>query len=155
MFVRPAALGSAAVALLASALVSGCSGGSAEPTSAKSPPPSAQEVAYYRCLEANGVILEKRDDGRLRVDKDRFDADVETKAAAKCVDQLPPEQAAAPAPAEFLAKARKLSACVRENGFPGYPDPDPKTAQVELTAEQQPTYRTPEFQAAAKKCSSE
>ncbi len=154
MPVRPAALACAAVALLASALVSGCSGGSAEPKSVKSPPPSAQELAYYRCLEANGVTLEKRDDGQLRVDKDKFDAAVETEAAAKCVDKLPPAASATPAPAEFLAKAKNFSACVRENGFPAYPDPDPTTAQAELTAEEQTTYGTPEFQLAAKKCSS-
>lgn len=155
MPVRTAALACAAVALLASALVTGCAGGSAAPTGAKSPPPSAQELAYYRCLEANGVTLEKRDDGQLRVDKDRFDAAVEARAAATCVDQLPPSVSAAPAPAEFLAKAKKFSACVRENGFPAYPDPDPTTAQVELTAEEQPAYGTPEFQLTAKKCSPE
>ncbi|MFJ6480959.1 MULTISPECIES: hypothetical protein [unclassified Streptomyces] len=155
MLVRPAVPGFVAAALLASALVTGCSGGSGQASDTKSPPPSAQEQAYYRCLEANGVTLEKRDDGQLRVDKDKYDAAVETKAQAKCADLLPGREAAAPAPADAVAKAKKFSACVRENGFPNYPDPDPKTAVVELTAEEQPTYATATFQLAARKCSSD
>uniref|UniRef100_A0AAU2JU96 Lipoprotein n=1 Tax=Streptomyces sp. NBC_00049 TaxID=2903617 RepID=A0AAU2JU96_9ACTN len=154
MLIRPAVPGFVAAALLASALVSGCSGGSGEATDTKSPPPSAKEQAYYRCLESNGVTLEKRDDGQLRVDKDKYDAAVEAKAQTKCVDLLPGQESAAPAPAEVVVKAMKFSACVRENGFSDYPDPDPKTAKVELTADQQPKYATPAFQAAAQKCSS-
>ncbi|MFG2302020.1 hypothetical protein [Actinacidiphila glaucinigra] len=29
-----------------------------------------------------------------------------------------------------MKKHREFSACVRENGLPGYPDPDPRTAQL-------------------------
>ncbi|MEU9413797.1 hypothetical protein [Streptomyces sp. NPDC048272] len=153
MLVRPAALGCAAVALLTSTLVSGCSGGS--PAATKSPPPSAREQTYYRCLESNGVALEKRDDDQLRVDKDKSDAAVETKAAAKCADLLPGAEPTPPATSEAVAKAKKFSACVRENGFASYPDPDPTTAKVELSAADQSAYGTTTFQVAARKCSSD
>ncbi|MEU9797544.1 hypothetical protein [Streptomyces sp. NPDC051000] len=153
MLVRPAVPGFAAVALLASTLLSGCSDGSPEAT--KTPPPSAQEQAYYRCLESNGVALEKRDDDQLRVDKDKSDAAVETKAAAKCADLLPGAESAPPATAEAVAKAKRFSACVRENGFAAYPDPNPTTAKVELSAAEQSTYGTTTFQVAAQKCSSD
>ncbi|MFF4759616.1 hypothetical protein [Streptomyces sp. NPDC001292] len=119
----------------------------------KSPPPSAQERAYYRCLEKNGLILEARDDGQLRVDKDKNDDASMTSAEAKCVDLLPDVASPAPAPSAVVAKSRKFSACVRENGFPEYPDPDPTTAEVDVSDHQAQKFKTPEFQVAAKKCS--
>ncbi|GGJ43157.1 hypothetical protein GCM10010121_062960 [Streptomyces brasiliensis] len=120
----------------------------------KSPPPSAQEQAYYRCLEENGVVLEKRDDGQLRADKDVDQAATESSAQQKCVDLLPDPVPASPAPAEAVAAAQKFSACVRENGFPGYPDPDPKSGQVEWSGSEGKAYKTDEFVAVAEKCSS-
>ncbi|MFF9122308.1 hypothetical protein ACF09J_03160 [Streptomyces sp. NPDC014889] len=119
----------------------------------KSPPPSSQELAFYRCLEKQGVVLEKRDDDLLRVDKDRNDQKTQTRAEAKCADLLPDPVTAAPAPSEAVASAQAFSACVRKNGFPDYPDPDPKSGQVDLPGDQAEAYRTPEFLAAAKKCS--
>ncbi|MDX3539970.1 hypothetical protein PV721_37785 [Streptomyces sp. MB09-01] len=154
MHVRPATHALTAVALLACALVSGCSQGSAEAKAVQTPPPSAQEVAYYRCLETNGVPLEKRDDGQLRVDKDKNDAAVEAAAEAKCADRLLSPQAPRQAPAEFVAKAKMVSACIRENGYPDYPDPDPVTADVHLNPAQRTAYEATKFQATAAKCSS-
>jgi hypothetical protein len=156
MLVRPAAPRFAAVALFASVLVTGCSGaGSSEAKEEKSPPPSAEERAYYGCLEENGVVLEERDDGALRVDKDKNKEAAQAAAQTKCANLLPSDASAAPAPAAFVAKAMKFSACVRENGFPKYPDPDPKTGQVELGAGEESAYKTSEFRVAADKCSSD
>ncbi|MER6976958.1 hypothetical protein [Streptomyces carpinensis] len=74
MPVRRAVPKIAAVALFTTLLVTGCSGsGLSVAKQEKSPPPSAQERAYYKCLEKNGLTLETRDDGQLRVDKDKND----------------------------------------------------------------------------------
>ncbi|MGW4818409.1 hypothetical protein ACWEP4_05360 [Streptomyces sp. NPDC004227] len=155
MPVRPAVPKIATVALFASLLVTGCSGsGLSVAGQEKSPPPSAQEVAYYRCLEKNGLTLEARNDGQLRVDKNRNDDASMGSAQAKCVDLLPDVASAAPAPSAFVAKARKFSACVRENGFPEYPDPDPTTGDVDVSGHQAEKFKTPEFAVTAKKCSS-
>ncbi|MFF2779538.1 hypothetical protein ACFVU3_32150 [Streptomyces sp. NPDC058052] len=148
MLVRPAVSGLAAMALCAAALLTGCSGGA--PAEAV----GTEEEGYYRCLEANGLVLEKRDDGQLRVDKDANELAAMTEAEAKCRDKLPTgaPRSTATVPAAFLAKSQKLSACVRENGYPEYPDPDPATGEANLTNEQKAQYHTPEFQAAWAKC---
>ncbi|MFJ7270545.1 hypothetical protein ACIQV3_28570 [Streptomyces sp. NPDC099050] len=155
MLVRPAVPGFAAVALLASVLVSGCSGGSAEPKDRKSPPPAAAELAYYRCLESNGVLLEKRDDDQLRVDKDKFDEAVNAAASEKCAPLLPGKESVPPPTAEQLAKVKKFSACIRGKGFPDYPDPNPATGQVELTQDQHSKFGTMTFKVTAENCSSD
>jgi hypothetical protein len=156
MLVRPATPRFAAVALFTSVLVTGCSGGgSSEAKEEVSPPPSAEERAYYGCLEENGIALEERDDGRLRVDKDKVEEAPHAAAQAKCANLLPGDAPAAPAPAAFVAKTMKFSACVRENGFPEYPDPDPGTGQVDVGADEESAYTTPEFRAAADMCSSD
>ncbi|MFD3945591.1 hypothetical protein [Streptomyces sp. NPDC058579] len=145
MSVRPAALGLAA-ALLVSLFVTGCSGGDpVEPTG---------ERAYYNCLEENGVVLEKRDDGVPRVDKDQ-NAAAQAGAEAKCANLLAaatPTAAASPPPAAFLKAARQFSSCVRQNGFPAYPDPDPATGEVALTPEERAAFTTPEFRSVVTKC---
>ncbi|MBD0717934.1 hypothetical protein BU196_29315 [Streptomyces sp. CBMA370] len=45
-----------------------------------------------------------------------------------------------------------FSTCVRKNGFPEYPDPDPATGERKLTDEEKAKYHTTEFQAVALKC---
>ncbi|MFJ5896636.1 hypothetical protein ACIQFZ_14405 [Streptomyces sp. NPDC093064] len=104
-------------------------------------------------MEKNGLALEARNDGRLRVDKDQNDDASMGSAEAKCVDLLPDVASAAPAPGAFVAKVRKFSACVRENGFSEYPDPDPTTGDVDVSGHQAEKFKTPEFALTAKKCS--
>ncbi|MFJ2739493.1 hypothetical protein ACIO3O_07475 [Streptomyces sp. NPDC087440] len=151
MPIRPVAVPGIGVAmLLVSLAVSGCSGGTAQAAPGKSAPPSAGEVAYYRCLEKRGVLLEKRDDGQLRVDKDAFDEKVHTSAEAKCANLLPADDAAPPAqvPADFAAKLTRFSACARAHGYPAYPDPNPTTGEYDLTAAEKQTYSSAEFKRA-------
>lgn len=155
MLVRPAVPGFAAVALLASVLVSGCSGGFTEATDSKSPPPDRAELAYYRCLESNGVLLEKRDDDQLRVDKDKFDEAVNAAASETCKHMQPGVQSAQPPTAEQLAKLKAFSVCIRGKGFPDYPDPNPATGQVDLTPDQQTKFGTMTFKVTAEGCSSD
>ncbi|WP_137993148.1 hypothetical protein [Streptomyces vilmorinianum] len=152
MLVRPAAPAFAAVAVCASLLVTGCSAGGSDGATG--------ERAYYGCLEENGVVLEKRDDGVLRVDKDKGKNDGAAYAAAqaKCADLLTsasPTASASPPSAAFMDHAKKFSACVRANGYPRYPDPDPATGEVKVPAEEEATYKTPEFAAVVTKCSTD
>ncbi|GAA3069619.1 hypothetical protein GCM10017562_40630 [Streptomyces roseofulvus] len=128
----PSSVRAAAVACVLAAFAVGCSGDST-PSAAGSASGGPQDVGYYRCLEDQGVVLEKRDDAQLRVDKDAAAKDPEgmARAEAACKDLLPPRRDAVP-PAERLAKAREFSACVRGKGFADYPDPDPETGDVPL-----------------------
>ncbi|MFF5633727.1 hypothetical protein [Streptomyces sp. NPDC012825] len=141
------------MALCAAAFLTGCSGGgSTDAKAAQSSAAAAGEKAYYRCLERNGLVLEKRDDGQLRVDKDVNEEATMLEAQLKCQDQLPTgvPEVTAPVPSQFLARAEEVTACLRENGFLEYPDP--ATGEAKLTDEQRKQYRTPEFQVALAKC---
>ncbi|GGL13810.1 hypothetical protein [Streptomyces flaveus] len=144
-------LRSGAAVLALAALLTGCGSGD-EPKDSASPGMSGEQKAYYTCLQDQGVALEDRDDGQLRVDKDKYDATVAGKAERACADLLPDGVTAVDS--ETLASERKFAACVRENGFPAYPDPDPTTGESkpskDLTRaiEQQ----DPDYLAARDKC---
>jgi len=128
----PAALlRSAAASMALTAALAGC--GFDKPDPSASPPPSAQELAYYRCLEEHGVPLADREDGQLRVDKEKVVEAVELKAQKACIDSLPGQPTSISK--ESLERERKFAACVRKNGFPAYPDPDPTTGEVAPTEE--------------------
>ncbi|MEU9172091.1 hypothetical protein AB0D34_30575 [Streptomyces sp. NPDC048420] len=126
----------AAVALcaLAALALTGCSGGDSDSASGKASSKatvSADIVAYYSCLEKNGLTLETTDAGEPRVDKDKNDESAVPAAERKCKDLLPaPAPAASAISDKELAAARELSACVREKGIADYPDPNPTTGEV-------------------------
>ncbi|RPF34212.1 hypothetical protein [Streptomyces sp. TLI_185] len=126
-------------ALAAGVLSAGCSAsGDAQDGAAPSASAAdAQEVAYYRCLEKQGMALEVTDSGHLRVDKDKAAAAGAAKQQAaedECRSKLP-ESTQGQASADALEAARKITACFRKNGVPEYPDPDPKTAEIKLSDE--------------------
>ncbi|MEU2930990.1 hypothetical protein ABZ636_39235 [Streptomyces sp. NPDC007251] len=126
-------------ALAAGVLSAGCSAsGDARDAAPSASAADAQEVAYYRCLEDQGLALEVTDGGELRVDKDKaaeFGYAKEQAAEAKCRGKLPHGTPSASAPAAALEAARKQAECFRKNGVPDYPDPDPKTAEIKLSDE--------------------
>ncbi|UGY92686.1 hypothetical protein [Streptomyces gobiensis] len=148
---RPALLVcGAALAALALTGCAGSSDGAAEPSASPSETVSAEETAYYRCLEKNGLVLETPNPGQLRVDKDKnTDEAAATAAEETCRDFLKaiPDP---PVSEERLAAARKVSACVREKGYEDYPDPDPKTGEVDLEAAG--VAEDPELRAALQDC---
>ncbi|MFI2352014.1 hypothetical protein ACH492_34440 [Streptomyces sp. NPDC019443] len=130
----------AAPLLAASLFLVGCAGTTSD--SAKGPgagqapsetptPMDPQEKEYYLCLEKHGVVLDK-EGGRLRVDKDNYDAKAEKKAQEQCADLLPAREER-----EAAAKrdAQRMADCMREQGVKDYPDPDPETGEVEFTRE--------------------
>ena len=126
------------VALASGLLSTGCSAsGGAQGAAPSASAADAQEAAYYRCLEKQGMALEVTDSGHLRVDKDKAAAAGAAKQQAaedKCRSKLP-GTTQGPASADALDAARKITACFRKNGVPEYPDPDPKTAEIKLTDE--------------------
>lgn len=149
MAVRPARRLAAASALTVTLLVGGCSSepaatgpdsaateenSTAQPADDASAPPkdAAAWVAYYECLSEQGLVLEDRDDGKYRLDKDQ-NSDAEIKAGEKQCADLQPEQQ--PVSDATLEKARAFSACMRENGVPDFPDPNPTTGDLDVDAE--------------------
>ncbi|MFB7556245.1 hypothetical protein [Streptomyces brevispora] len=122
----PAAVRTAAALVLLSLVTAGCSG-STDSVQAKSSPKSTQgadEIAYYRCLADRGIPLDTTDDGVLRVKKGKDNNAAILAAEKKCAG-LRPAPTTVLATEEDMARARKLSACLREHGVKGYPDPGP------------------------------
>ncbi|MFF8375153.1 hypothetical protein ACF07V_03330 [Streptomyces sp. NPDC015661] len=111
-------------------------GASSAPASSPSATPSAGAsrgtadwAAYYDCLGAQGLKLQDTAGGEKRVDKDANKPDAIVAAEKACVAKLP---ARGPVDPARLEAAKKLSACMREEGIADYPDPDPATGEVAL-----------------------
>ncbi|MBT2450211.1 hypothetical protein J7F03_24670 [Streptomyces sp. ISL-43] len=125
-------------------LLAGCSGGDAlpsggaesgasTPTAKPSSPGKKDEAdprqaAFFRCVEDKGVPMRDTGSGVRVVDEAKADPAKVQEAERSCEGQrvLPSIGA------EQLAKARKFTECMRANGFPDFPDPDPRTAQHDL-----------------------
>ncbi|MEU4092630.1 hypothetical protein [Streptomyces sp. NPDC026673] len=145
---RPALLVSGAA--LAALALTGCAGSDESAAPSATASVSAEEIAYYRCLEKNGLVLETPNPGQLRVDKDK---NTDEAVAAAAEDTCRDLQKAIPDAAvseETLELEREVSACVREKGFEDYPDPDPETGAVDLTAAG--VQEDPELRAALQDC---
>lgn len=108
--------------------LTGCAGDGKEPVASDSPPPTAEEIAYYDCLKKQGVAIVYTDYGAPREDKSKPWND---EAHKTCAPMLPPPPEPRPAAPAQLAAARKESACLRAEGISWYPDPDPVTAQID------------------------
>lgn len=68
------------------------------------------------------------DSGIPVVDSSKADPAKVKEAEAACDDR----RSVPPATAEKLAKANQITACMRTNGFPKFPDPDPKTGEHDM-----------------------
>ncbi|MFD8631609.1 hypothetical protein [Streptomyces sp. NPDC059533] len=118
-------------ALLICISLTGC-GGEKEPEASDSPPPTAEEIAYYDCLEEQGLPITHTSYGNPRVDKDKPQPPEKEAAAKKaCEGKLPPPPKPQQATPERLAAARKEAGCLRAEGITWYPDPDPVTAEID------------------------
>ncbi|MER6198189.1 hypothetical protein ABT234_12590 [Streptomyces sp. NPDC001586] len=110
--------------------LTGCGGGDNEPEASDSPPPTAEEIAYYDCLKKQGVAIVHTDYGAPREDKSKPWNEEAHKA---CEPMLPPRAKPQPAAPEQIAAALKESACLRAEGVSWYPDPDPVTGEIDQT----------------------
>jgi len=103
----------------------GGGGASAAPAATSEPDP----LAYSQCMREHGVPnFPDPVDGRLSIDGRKLGVDPEGSvfraADAACQSLMPPRDASRPAPPEVREAGLKYSACMRENGLPGFPDPD-------------------------------
>lgn len=160
----PAALPVLCVSLL---LLSGCtSGGSASPAGPSpavssappsprvsgEPPPRRKGVVdpamapYFQCVKEQGVPMKDTPSGIPVADDERA-TEAQLKAAEEACRRFVP---VAPINDETWAEARRMTACMRANGFPDFPDPDPTTARHPI--EELGLKGTPEGVTALKKC---
>jgi hypothetical protein len=129
--------------MLLTLALGGCSKPQPEPQ-AKKDDQLEKVRAYTKCMRENGVDMQDPEPGGAGVpgipaigggtgpageaQAKKIDAAVE-----KCASLLPADVGEGrKITPEDLAKARELSKCLRENGLPDFPDPDPETGAVPL-----------------------
>ncbi|MDQ7906223.1 hypothetical protein RB614_17055 [Phytohabitans sp. ZYX-F-186] len=141
--------GAVAAALFALALA-GCggggddggiasAGGTAAPAAGASPSASKDNyqamLEFTECMRGEGIQMEDPEPGggvQLRL---RGGDPAKTEAAmAKCRHLMPNGGEMPKADPERIEKARQYSKCMRENGVPNFPDPDPETGNLMLRA---------------------
>ncbi|MEU3604919.1 hypothetical protein AB0E83_05600 [Streptomyces sp. NPDC035033] len=94
-------------------------------------PVEAAYNPYMKCLGENKVKIMERSPGVLAVDKAAMDGDpdgVMLAAQKKCENLIPAELPVDPV---ALEQQKKLAECYRRNGYPDWPDPNPKTGEIE------------------------
>jgi hypothetical protein len=121
---------------------------------------SADPTAFSACMRKNGVpkFPDPDSDGvvRLRGAGPGTGIDPESahfKAAANACRELAPEESA-PSPAEQArdrAQLLKFSACMRANGLPKFPDPNP-TGGISIGRNRGLDPNSPQFKEAQKAC---
>jgi hypothetical protein len=90
-------------------------------------PGQDDELLYSRCMRENGMTwFPDPEDGRLAV---RVPSDVDQKkmqAAQEACRKYSPDGGDRPPPdPEAVEQARQMSKCMRANGVPNFPDPQP------------------------------
>jgi hypothetical protein len=95
---------------------------------------AAQTAKYASCMRENGVDIpdpEVDDDGRVKIGgpaqggADPADREKVQAAQEKCKQYLPNGGEPPALTAEQLDQLRKFSQCMRDNGYPDFPDPQP------------------------------
>lgn len=162
--------GVAAVLLAVLAGLAGCTSGSGNPStsaSASSGAVSDEQILaigreFARCMAEHGLEVEEPivENGRLIVpfvaatpQQGTPPSKPETPEACQSIlERLPPSVLEAPPPsAEDIEKMEKFSQCVRENGFPDWPDPQPATGRFVITGTSIDV-KSDRFQTAKKAC---
>jgi hypothetical protein len=136
-----------AVPLLLLAALTACSGGGEEgpgvatagngATASASADPSApaaddeeRKQQFTNCMRAEGIeVQDDREAGAIRVEKRDMSAAME-----KCRKYLPNGGEQPELSPEDIEKMRQYAQCMRENGLPDFPDPDPETGGIGLGA---------------------
>ncbi|MBW6433762.1 hypothetical protein KZ829_08395 [Actinoplanes hulinensis] len=155
------------VPVLIAAVLSGCAEKKREPSvasaggkptaSAGATAPQAQDAAaqgrrFAQCMRENGVDMEDPGpDGMMRgLEVTKANEAKLTAASAKCREFLPNGGEPEKMSAEDVAKRREYAECLRENGVPEFPDPDPETGEFRIDKDKDDVFD--KLDAAAPKC---
>ncbi|GIE30872.1 hypothetical protein Ait01nite_039170 [Actinoplanes italicus] len=134
--------------MLLVAALGGCTGDGggtgAAPTgggASAAPDEAAQGRKFAQCMRAEGIDMpDPGADGMAGIPGlavgDEAGAKKMDAAMEKCRDLLPDGGEPPKASAEDIAKAREYAKCVRENGVPGFPDPDAETGLFRMDPDQ-------------------
>jgi hypothetical protein len=132
-------------------------GGGVKPSGGASvaPDDAARGREFAKCMRAAGVDMpDPGPDGLVAMPAqaagDEASAEQMNAALEKCRELLPNGGEPPKASAEDLAKARDYAKCLRENGVPGFPDPDPETGGFRIDRDK--SDQLSKVPAAAKNC---
>jgi hypothetical protein len=139
----------------------GCSGDDRNPGpgarggASAAPDDLEQGRKFAQCMRAAGVDMpDPGPDGMAGIPAlaagDEAAAEKMDAAMEKCRELLPDGGEPPKPSAEDLAKARDYAKCVRENGVPGFPDPDAETGVFRIDPEQADDLA--DLEKATKKC---
>ncbi len=132
--------------IVAVVLLAGCSALSDGPSVATASGSSNREMAapaadpderarqFVACMRANGIVLDESAGaargGRIILPSGSGNASA---AMEKCRIYLPDGGEPSRLSPEDIERARLYAKCMRDNGVPDYPDPDPATGETKLT----------------------
>lgn len=139
---RARSLTAAPLLVLALALT-GCGGSDDGPGVASAETPAGggrtqgddeeQAQKWAACMRARGVVMKESSEGVPEVDKEKTSIEKVMSATEKCRTLQPAASAPPRLSPEDIDKRGEYAACLRENGLPAYPDPDPQTGESELS----------------------
>ncbi|CAL9426960.1 hypothetical protein [Streptomyces sp. enrichment culture] len=153
-----------AVALLVLGLgLAGCGGSEDEPGVAGAESSAAsgrgpgddeeQAQKWAACMRGQGVVMKENSEGVAEVDKEKTSIEKIESGTEKCRSLQPAASAPPRLAPEDLDRRGAYAACLRENGLPAYPDPDPETGESQLSEDLARRIKTdPQAQKALEAC---
>jgi hypothetical protein len=103
-------------------------------TASPMPSPAADEgdraLQFQRCMHDHGIDIETGPDKTVQVQASPGDKRRAIDATEACQIYLPGGGEKLKLSPEDIEKVRQFSQCIRDHGFPDFPDPDPETGQM-------------------------
>jgi hypothetical protein len=133
---------------------SGAATASASPSAAASRDPDAP-LKFAKCMRANGMTWfpDPNANGGMRIKTPKGMDPKKFEAAQEACKQYAPSMDGDRKPdPEMLEKMRAMSKCMRENGVPNFPDPNPNGG-ISIDSKMGIDPESPTFQKAEEKCS--
>jgi hypothetical protein len=125
-----------------------------EPTTARD-----SAIAFTQCMRDNGIDMpDPGPDGRIRIDQSaQADPELFSRAQEACASLLGdgPQDTTGGFGEADKERLLALAACIRENGFPDFPDPEFGSGGQVMLGGEGIDPGDPAFQEAAQKCESE
>lgn len=113
-------------------------------------------INFVQCMRDNGIDMPDPEFGtaggtRMRMGEGE-DPQKAEEARQTCKHHLPNGGEPPALDPAALEQLRKMSQCMRENGFPDFPDPEPSGGGIKLDAGPEMDPTSPEFKAAQEVC---
>jgi hypothetical protein len=107
-------------------------------------------LKFAQCMREHGIDLADPQDGKLPAIPEGLDPKKVDAAQQQCKQYLPNGGEQQKVDPQRLEQLRKVSQCMRENGFPSFPDPTENGLHFDAKSGIDP--QDPKFQAAQKAC---